>query len=258
MSSILPLQRSHCLPLANQPHSHKKPTNQLTNQPRPYIHPSSYPSIHTTIHPSIHPSSHPAPPPPVQVIHIVGTVGRVEWRSVGVHPYTGIFQGARHGLVSCPSVDLAGAAPPLSIPLLFLPDGFTSVAPSIPNNWVSYRFNNEGDIRLYSLLILSTCVFGDKELLARQDGSIWLWFFCSYSPHFQVRFSLALEPNSASRNTVPGMGLKFLRDGRDSANLVAMYSGRGIFDVHNIFVKSDLRLKPCYVVIIFSWIQIYD
>jgi len=38
---------------------------------------------------------------------------------------------------------------------------------------------------------------------------------------------LALEPDTSKLNTAPGMGLKFLRDGMDSANLVAMYSVDG-------------------------------
>merc|ERR1712071_386193 len=42
-----------------------------------------------------------------------------------------------------------------------------------------------------------------------------------------VRFSLASEPDSSKLNTAPGLGLKFLRDGQDSANLVAMYSVSG-------------------------------
>jgi len=66
-------------------------------------------------------------------IHRVGSVGQVEWRNRGGHPYTGIFQGSTRGI---------------------------------------------------------------------------------------VRLSLALKPEETK--TVPGMGLKFLRDGIDSANLVAM------------------------------------
>jgi len=73
-------------------------------------------------------------------IHTVGTVGQVEWRSIGDHPYTGIFQGATQGI---------------------------------------------------------------------------------------VRFSMAKEPTASSNNTTPGLGLKFLRNGMDSANLVAMYSVNG-------------------------------
>ena len=42
-----------------------------------------------------------------------------------------------------------------------------------------------------------------------------------------VRLSLANEPSPPAPGTAPGMGLKFLRDGRDSANLVAMYSVDG-------------------------------
>ena len=40
--------------------------------------------------------------------------------------------------------------------------------------------------------------------------------------HGIVRLSLAKEPDEDELTTVPGMGLKFLRDGMDSANLVAM------------------------------------
>ena len=40
----------------------------------------------------------------------------------------------------------------------------------IPNNVVSYVLYNEGNNRLYSLLILSTRLFGNKELMAWQDG----------------------------------------------------------------------------------------
>jgi len=75
-----------------------------------------------------------------KVIHTVGAVGRVEWKDLGGHNYSGIFNGAQHGL---------------------------------------------------------------------------------------VRLSLALEPDTKELNTAPGMGLKFLRDGVDSANLVAMYSVDG-------------------------------
>jgi len=75
-----------------------------------------------------------------KVIHTVGAVGRVEWRDLGGHNYSGVFTGAQHGL---------------------------------------------------------------------------------------VRLSLALEPDTEKLNTAPGMGLKFLRDGVDSANLVAMYSVDG-------------------------------
>merc|ERR1719266_965488 len=52
-----------------------------------------------------------------------------------------------------------------------------------------------------------------------------------------VRFSLAKEPSPPGLATAPGMGLKFLRDGVDSANLVAMYSVNGQ-DSWNFF-KND-------------------
>jgi len=52
-----------------------------------------------------------------------------------------------------------------------------------------------------------------------------------------VRFSLAKEPLPPALNTAPGMGLKFLRDGVDSANLVAMYGVDGQ-DSWNFF-KND-------------------
>ena len=42
-----------------------------------------------------------------------------------------------------------------------------------------------------------------------------------------VRASLAKEPSNTDKNTTPGIGLKFVRDGVDSANLVAMYSVNG-------------------------------
>lgn len=42
-----------------------------------------------------------------------------------------------------------------------------------------------------------------------------------------LRFSSAAEPKEDGQPLAPGMGLKFLRDGVDSANLVAMYSVDG-------------------------------
>ena len=85
-----------------------------------------------------------------------GAVGQVEWRSRGGHPYTGIFKGAKQGI---------------------------------------------------------------------------------------VRLSLAGKPSS--NNIVPGMGLKFLRDGRDSANLVAMYSLEGQKS-WNFFKNDFTTIIPKY------------
>ena len=65
-----------------------------------------------------------------------------------------------------------------------------------------------------------------------QGGSAWagqvIPFICGLQEKiFFSRLSLALEPDTEKLNTAPGMGLKFLRDGVDSANLVAMYSVDG-------------------------------
>jgi len=50
-----------------------------------------------------------------------------------------------------------------------------------------------------------------------------------------IRLSSAGHPSKA--NIAPGFGLKFLRDGRDSANLVAMYDLAGQSDF-NFFANS--------------------
>ena len=34
----------------------------------------------------------------VKSIHPVGVVGKVQWKDLGGHPYSGIFKGAKHGL----------------------------------------------------------------------------------------------------------------------------------------------------------------
>ena len=52
--------------------------------------------------------------------------------------------------------------------------------------------------------------------------------FSESADHGLIRLSVAAgEPNPKSKNLKPGMGLKFLRDGVDSANLVAMFSVDG-------------------------------
>lgn len=83
-----------------------------------------------------------------KTIHTQGAVGRVTWRNLGGHSYTGIFQGAQHGL---------------------------------------------------------------------------------------VRLGLSSEP---FLKISPGMGLKFLRNGMDSANVLAMYSVSGQWSWN--FFKNDL------------------
>jgi hypothetical protein len=45
--------------------------------------------------------------------------------------------------------------------------------------------------------------------------------------HGIMRLSMAAEPDTSSISTVPSFGLKFLRDGIDSANVVAEYSVTG-------------------------------
>ena len=100
-----------------------------------------------------------------KTIHAQGVVGKVQWRSQGSHPYTGIFKGADAGY---------------------------------------------------------------------------------------IRFSVAAPVDVMSPNLKPGMGVKFLRDGVDSANFVAMYSVDGQptlnwfannFSNH-IADSTSLSLKP--------------
>lgn len=55
--------------------------------------------------------------------------------------------------------------------------------------------------------------------------------------HGLVRFSSAVEP-SKSQALAPGIGLKFLRDNADSANLVAMFGVDGTPGTWNIFAKE--------------------
>jgi len=59
------------------------------------------------------------------------------------------------------------------------------------------------------------------------------------SDHGVVRLSAAAEPSPKVQELAPGMGLKFLRDGIDSASLVAMYSvdGQPSFN----FFKNDFN-----------------
>jgi hypothetical protein len=59
-----------------------------------------------------------------------------------------------------------------------------------------------------------------------------------------VRFSSAAEPSS-SQSLAAGMGLKFLRDGTDSANLVSMWSVEGQPGDWNFFSKDFFtHIKP--------------
>jgi len=86
----------------------------------------------------------------------------------------------------------------------------------------------------------STWIGGTRQKYIHSVGSVGKVEFVpegssgSYSGIFQqgakygiVRISLATEPKADELNTTPGMGLKFLRDGVESASLVAMYSVQG-------------------------------
>ena len=55
--------------------------------------------------------------------------------------------------------------------------------------------------------------------------------------HGLIRMSSAAQP-SGSQPLAPGFGLKFLRDGVDSANLVAMFGVNGTPGDWNFFEKS--------------------
>jgi len=66
-----------------------------------------------------------------------------------------------------------------------------------------------------------------------------------------ARLSFAKEPNVKKANTTPGMGVKCLRDGMDSANFVAMYSIDGheswdffAVDFTNHIPAGSLALVP--------------
>jgi len=59
-----------------------------------------------------------------------------------------------------------------------------------------------------------------------------------------VRFSSAAAPVVKGQPLAPGMGLKFLRDGQDSANLVAMYSTAGQPDDWNFFAHDFTNHIP--------------
>ena len=56
--------------------------------------------------------------------------------------------------------------------------------------------------------------------------------------HGLIRMSSAAKPASGGQPLAPGFGLKFLRDGVDSANLVAMYGVNGTPGDWNFFEKT--------------------
>lgn len=56
--------------------------------------------------------------------------------------------------------------------------------------------------------------------------------------HGIIRLSSAAKPAVGGQPLAPGMGLKFLRDGQESANLVSMFSVNGTPDDWNFFSKD--------------------
>ena len=69
------------------------------------------------------------PPERLKIFHSQGTVTRVRYESVGDHPYTGVFKGARHGIMrisetSRTNPDVVRTSPGFG--LKWLRDGFPS------------------------------------------------------------------------------------------------------------------------------------
>jgi len=113
---------------------------------------------------------------------------------------------------------------PLQLPGLFMEKmcpTFRTAGDSMP--WEEGSLFSSGHTRMK--YIHSVGVVGQVELRPVQ-GQLYTGILAGASRGW-IRLSLAQEPNQAELKTLPGMGLKFLRDGRDSANLVAMYSLSG-------------------------------
>jgi len=68
--------------------------------------------------------------------------------------------------------------------------------------------------------------------------------FADGATDMYVRFSLAASPTTSPPNIVPGISLKFLRDGQKSANIFAMYSLSGQTSFN--FFEHDLSNHPPY------------
>ena len=65
---------------------------------------------------------------------------------------------------------------------------------------------------------------GKVEFVAKENAYTGIFKGAQYGI---IRISFAAEPDENVLNTTPGMGLKFLRDGTESASLVAMYGVDG-------------------------------
>jgi len=94
-------------------------------------------------------------------------------------------------------------------------------------NWVGDTFKDE--LLERKKYIHSVGNVGKVKLVpvANDAGYTGVFEGCDYG---YVRLSCAAQPNTAKpaeANFIPGMGLKLLRDGVPSANLVAMYSVNG-------------------------------
>ena len=75
---------------------------------------------------------------------------------------------------------------------------------------------------------------GKVEFVSTENSYTGLFQGASYGI---VRISLAAEPEASVQNTAPGMGLKLLRDGMESASLVSMYGVDGQ-DSWNVFAND--------------------
>ena len=69
-------------------------------------------------------------------------------------------------------------------------------------------------------------LYGIRDTIAKSSTSRWTTLITG-SQHVIIRMSLAKQPDPQQLQTAPGIGLKFLRDGVASGNMVAMFSVDG-------------------------------
>lgn len=65
----------------------------------------------------------------LKIVHAQGTVTRINYQSIGDHPYTGIFKGAQHGIMRISEVSRTNPSVIRTSPgfgIKFLRDGMTS------------------------------------------------------------------------------------------------------------------------------------
>lgn len=97
-----------------------------------------------------------------------------------------------------------------------------------------------GDGMIYGVrtkYIHSVGVTGKVKFVPKEGNSYTGMF--KGANHGLIRLSSAAEPTlDGSQPLAPGFGLKFLRDGQDSANLVAMYGVNGTPNDWNFFSKD--------------------